>query len=767
MNTENLLLSAVKYLIILALLTPLIISNFTLFPYITGKSIAFQILVEVALIYYIWLLYLNKKRTGCFNYLPQLNLFSWTLIIFLLILILNNIFSVDPYYSFWSKQERMEGLFNLFHFFAFFFIIASVIKEKEDWFKIFNVTVGVSFVITLIAFTQKLGWVFNPYGERVTGTLGNAAFLGTYLLLNIFFAVYLLLFFASEYWQKFLYGAVIFMEAVALILTQTRGAIYGLIASVVLFALSYIFIGKNKQFKKYALVAVITIFLAGSSLLIARNTHFIKSNPYLYRLSDISLQKGTGRIRLTSWKIGLNAFLKKPILGWGEENYYVAFNKYVDPVFYTYSGETFDRAHNKLVDLLVMNGILGFFAYLSVFVSALWLLFKKRKELGTTFSLLVALLGAYFFQNLLLFDMPTSYLMFFLALGLINYTVSKEGLETEEQTTRPQNKQLQNKEQNQNNLFRYLVWLLTFILILVIYSGNLKPLNASKKAIEGQRIISGKNQSDEIFKQGVAKFQESTQEKIFTNPEARKLMAQTIIQAVRQRGYSPEVEIAGLKAVASQLEQGIQEMPNFLDYYLYLTDVYNVLGSYEKEYYPKAEETITKAIELYPNVPYLYYKLIPIRLAMNKYNEALKASEKVMQLNSQLALSNWYYGVAQFYVGNIEAAKEATTKAINLGYSYKNDIASIYYLAQLSEKLKDYDMAIKSYEEILRLSPNNYYIKYELARVYKQKGNMEKAREIGQEIIKSGPQELAEKAAKLIYGVKNIQEIPSLKTETE
>jgi len=748
MTTENFLLSAIKWLLILTLFTPLIVSGSTLFPYVMGKAIAFQVLVELTLICYIWLLYFNRKKTGRFNFLPERNLLAWSLLIFFAVLVLNNIFSVDPYNSFWSKQERMEGLFNLFHFFAFFFIIASTIKSKSDWLKILNVSLAVSFIITLYAFGQKFGWFFNPYGDRVTGTLGNSAFLGTYLLFNIFFSIYLFFIFAKEYWQKILYIAAAAFELVALILTQTRGAIYGLVAGIILFSVGYIFLGGKKETKKYALATLIIIIIAASGLFAARNANFVKNNRILYRLTDVSFQAGTGKIRLTSWKIGFDAFLEKPIFGWGEENYYVAFNKHIDPVFFSYSGETFDRAHNKMVDLLVMNGLLGFTAYIMVFGAALWLLWKKRKEITLASIILIALLGSYFLQNFMLFDMPTSYLMFFLSLGLVAYSVADATTATNQTNVPLQKRNKQNKA-----FFGYIAWLLTFIFILTLWNGNLKPLSASQKSIEGQQIFSAKNKTDNLFKAGLDKFKESTEKKVFTNPETRKTMSQVVLSTNEITQYSSQVKLDGFKFTASQLEQGINEMPYFLDYYLNLADIYNTLGAQDQTYYSKAESAIDKAIELYPNVPYIYYKLAVNRLVVGDYAKAVETSQKALALNSNLAQSNWYLGVSQFYAGNIEAAKEATQKALELGYSYSNNPSSIYYLSQLSEKLKDYDMAIKSYEEILRLRPTDYEIQFALAKMYKEKGNIDKAKELVQQVVKSAPEAKAQEAAEFLVSL--------------
>jgi len=728
-DTENFLSGAIKWLIILAMFTPLLISSSTLFPYVFGKAIAFQILIELALICYLYLLYTNRQRTGQFEYLPRLNLLAWTLITFFLVLVLSTIFGVDQHYSFWSKQERMDGLFNLFHFFALFFLVSATFKGKQSWLYVLNASIIISFIVSLYALGQKFGLFYTPYGNRVTGPLGNAAFLATYLLFNIFFSAFLLLQTKNTGARSWYSGLIIF-ETIILFLSYTRGAIFGLIAGAIIFSVGILLFGPRNRVKKFILAFLLLLVLAGGALFLARNTNFVKTEPLLYRLTDLSFEVGTGKIRLVSWKIGLDAFLEKPLLGWGPENYYVAFNKHLDPVFFYYSGETFDRAHNRLVDVLVMNGILGLLAYLSIFVAAALLLWWKIKDSPALALILIALLGAYFIQNLLLFDMPISYLMFFLSLGLINFALGGQAIKPNQRPA----------EVKGGQALKYLVWPLILVIIIFLWTGNVKPLLASQNSIKAQQILGAQNATDQTFKLAMDTFEKSINYHTLTNPETRKTLTQVILGTVDSTQYSSQTKIDGLKFTANQLEQGIQEMPLFVEYYLYIDDVYNYLAQQDKSYLDKSENMAEKLVALYPNLPQAYYKLIINRLIAGDYQRAIEAGQQITRLAPQLSPAFWYLGVSYFYAGNMELAKTNTEKALSMNYSYGTNQSSILLLAQLYTRTKDYERAAQFYNALLNQKPDDLNTAINLAALYKEMGQIDKAREIASKLLTTHPE---------------------------
>ena len=61
---------------------------------------------------------------------------------------------------------------------------------------------------------------------------------------------------------------------------------------------------------------------------------------------------GSLLIRGQIWEIGIQAFMSRPVLGWGPDNFAAAFNQTMQVDFYQSYGHAiaFDYAHNKIID---------------------------------------------------------------------------------------------------------------------------------------------------------------------------------------------------------------------------------------------------------------------------------------------------------------------------------------------------------------------------------------------------------------------------------
>src|SRR3989338_8611224 len=103
----------------------LVVPSSMFFPFITGKNFTFRILVEIALGAWILLMFIDAK------YRPR---FSWILAaagLFLAVIALADFMGVNPYRSFWSNYERMEGLVAHIHLFLFFMIAGSAMATRS------------------------------------------------------------------------------------------------------------------------------------------------------------------------------------------------------------------------------------------------------------------------------------------------------------------------------------------------------------------------------------------------------------------------------------------------------------------------------------------------------------------------------------------------------------------------------------------------------------------------------------------------------------
>jgi len=142
------ILNAVLYLI---LLTPLLISSKYVFPFITGKTMYFRILIEIAVFLYVALALFNKK------YRPKMNKLIWAVVIFGIIVGLTGIFGVDAYKSFWGTIERGEGFLTISHLIVFFLILCWTLKTKHEWLNYLSGLVVVGLLVDFYAASTRQG----------------------------------------------------------------------------------------------------------------------------------------------------------------------------------------------------------------------------------------------------------------------------------------------------------------------------------------------------------------------------------------------------------------------------------------------------------------------------------------------------------------------------------------------------------------------------------------------------------------------------------
>ncbi len=224
-------IGAVRVCVLAALFSPLVLLSEFYFPYIVPKTIFFQFLVEGALFFWILLAALDRK------YAPRFDLLSKAVLGFFAAYALAAALGANPARSFLGTYERMLSVVNLAHFVALFFIARAVFVERKDWLLLFRTFICASMLVSLYGLGQKLGFssFYHAGIDRIDSTIGNAAFVGGYLIFAVFFALALLVREARSPW-RWLYLCSIALNLVIIYFTGTRGAALGLAAGGFFFA---------------------------------------------------------------------------------------------------------------------------------------------------------------------------------------------------------------------------------------------------------------------------------------------------------------------------------------------------------------------------------------------------------------------------------------------------------------------------------------------------------------------------------------------------
>lgn len=606
-HLEELCLFIIMAMTCLALFTPLIMGGNFFFPFVSPKSLYFMGLVQVIFFTWLFLIFYFPQ------YRPRKNHLLVALVLFLIVLTLSSVFGENPSYSFWSKPERMTGLLLWFHLLAFFLVISSVF-QKRDWLKIFSLSIFIGIILSFIAFftdspTMKGG-----------ATIGNSSFLGTYLLFNIFLALWLFLSSQNIFLKIYSVAASVIMFC-AVFSIGARAATYSVIGGLVLLFLLYLAFGIQKGYLnilgKVGLVVVLIAFLIGAIYLFQPDN--IIHNWFVEKASQA---------RLVVWEKAWKGFLERPILGWGPENFEFVFIRNFNPCMFlpVCGGEIwFDRAHNIILDTLVTTGILGMLSYLGIFIAVFYLLRKRYLQQKIDFwtaGIFSVLLIAYSIQNLTVFDMVSSYLMLFLVLGFIaSITVPKEASASVE-TISPK------------------PWFFSVFLILFIpafFYFIVQPLKTSyfataalrapaaseerlgsyKKALESSPL--GKYQIREFFGQTTLQFAQSEQ-----------------IREVSAENFKKELDF-----VIEELEKSVKESPLDFRSYLRLGQLYNSYAVLlEPTKISGAERTLERAIEISPTNQQGYWSLAQTRLYQGRFEEALSLAETTIALEPNLLQSH-------------------------------------------------------------------------------------------------------------------------------
>ena len=456
-GATQLLLWAVWAGVLLVLLTPLIVSTGTYFPFVVGKAIYSRSIIEVTFVLWlILILYDPKYRLGR----------SWVVAaigLWLLVSILAALAGVSPVRSMWSTYERMQGIFDLAHWFCFVIMAASVFRTFASWRVLFSVNLAIGTVVAVLGLGQHFDLInFNWVGDsnRVESTIGNATYVGAYAAVNVLLGAGLVVqsfsrqarvpvrrrgrsraarrrrrssspAFRLDYYPalRAFWTFAAFANLLTLWLTSTRGAVVGLGAALFVFAIWYSGWGSMKVARWAGYVMLVGAVAALVFLLAARTTSaldpVVESSAMLKRLSTMSLDDSSIKGRTLSAEAGIRAFQERPLLGWGPENYTVAWGKHYESE--SPPRELFDQAHSKPVEELTTKGALGLISYLLIWCAMAMVVLRLFRAENGYQQLFVAIFGvtlvAYFVQNLFLFDTPTTVMLFCV---LAAFTVAEE-----------------------------------------------------------------------------------------------------------------------------------------------------------------------------------------------------------------------------------------------------------------------------------------------------------------------------------------------------
>ncbi len=631
------LLNIIKGCAFLALLTPFIVNTDYYFPYTGPKGVYFMALAEIA--FFAWVILALKFK----QYRPDFkNPVVFSVIMFLATIFAGAVFGANFSNSFWSTFERMGGVLMFCHLTAFFIVVASIFK-KHDWINFFSASVIIAGVVAVEA-------LFNQTSAaRGGGFFGNDSFWGAYILFNLFISLYLFLKSGQSKKKRFFYGiaflsllfcllvegtqfwrSVIGNESVAtknflinVFNSGARAAKISFFAGMSLLGVLWLATRRKSIIKAVGLLFLAVGFFGviGAIFLIAD-----QKNEF-YQKIEKQFKKGTVHGRIVVWETAWKGFLERPLLGWGPENFDLAFARHYNPCMGSAgcAGEIwFDRAHNVVFDFLVEAGVLGLLAYLGMFVAAIFVLWRGYFQNKFGFAeagVFTSLLAAYFLQNLTVFDMTASYLMFFSCLGFAAFCDNP-------------------KKENNSDLAKSIYFkkfpVIAIIVVAAICFFNfvLGPLAADRNVILAAKSPFGSEQRLDYYKKT---FAASPMGKY----QIRLFFARMWLEKLEDKDAIAKMDkeqiIAEFEFIADQLEKSVDDSPLDFKSRLKLGELYNAWSLFDRSKIVDAEIALRKAMRLAPDNQLSYWHLAQNMLYQSRVDEAMELAQAAYDLYPQNA----------------------------------------------------------------------------------------------------------------------------------
>ena len=418
---ENIL----KFGVILSLFSFFIVDKSLYFPYITGKQIYFNILVEILAVFCLALVVKYPEAR------PKKSYITWSLLAFFASLLVSSFFSIDFNLSFWGDAERMLGWFPTVHLLALYFIIITSFRTKADWTWLFVSSLAAASALSLYA-------IFTAQGGKAVGnvnmtsnisTLGNATYVAGVMIFNFFFGWYL--FFQTKSKPlKFVVSVAILLSLIAFFYADVSGSqvgwALGLITTLVIAGA----LNKESKMRRYTWTGLAAMVLVIVLLFSFRSASVFDGNKLGKILRDFNQNNTTLRTRTYAWRAAYLGFREKPLFGNGYGNFADYFDRYFIGSYYNWSlgEEYFDRAHNNILDILSTAGLVSLLAYLSIFVALAYYLIRSYREGKVSvleISTIAGVFVGYFIHNLAVFDALANYILLFFSIAFVYYLANR------------------------------------------------------------------------------------------------------------------------------------------------------------------------------------------------------------------------------------------------------------------------------------------------------------------------------------------------------
>ena len=668
------LISFIKVCIGLTFVVPLIVlSESYIFPFIVPKIVLLRSIIIAMVVCYVSLLIVSWKE-----YAPRLTMIHGAVMLFFFSFFISTFFGTDWYKSFWDNHERMLGLFTITHYILFYIVVSQVITEWKDIRYIARCVLALGGIVMIIGMWQRFvdpEALLNRGSGRVASTLGNAIYYSGYGMFLFFFGLLIAYKEQIKEWKWFAYS-IAALGALGIFLGGTRGTVFGLIGGLGILALYYMIgLREHARVRQSIAVGLVGCIIVAAILISFRSTSFVQNIPAVGRLVNTSFTETTASTRIMAWQIAFDAWKEHPLVGWGPNNYFYAFNKFYRPEFLQYGFQEtwFDNAHSALFNTFAVQGTLGGVSYILIFllpsIALFWAYRHKRIDVHVA-AISTAFLAGHFIHNAFVFENPTSYLYFFFFIALVHVCTKDTSCV---------------KDTTDRSMLSWPVFgVIGVIGLCIVYATNINPARANMRALDAIRA------SYELNPLVVSIYQDAIAIPSPHIDDIRSDFARSFVE--RLPDYARANRIQDLETlypiVDADLQKNLALHPFDIRTHILFSRLlqYGAALQQDEIQLQKADSIINDARALSPKRQQLAYLAIPLKQALKKNDEIIEWLEQSIQDAPMIGHSWWRLAALYYDMGDVSRAKETLEKAAQQGVVFDSESAPI--VEELKKKIE-------------------------------------------------------------------------------
>lgn len=348
------------------------------------KIIVFIVVINTIMATKLWQIVHDRKKYLKLNLIDKLLLI---LIGWLIICWGVNGFQLSGW---WGQYYRYQGLVTLGSLIGLYFLISRFVKIKIiNWFIVISGVIISVYITVWGLLSQVFHQPLYTFYERTAATFGNPNFAAGFLALSYPFLLYFPKIKTS--WKLII--TPIFL--IALWFTQSRSGLLAFLSVLILFLV------RKYKYKVIMVTPIVILLLFLMVKFIPRYSYF--NNQFVI------------------WGKAVSAISKKPLFGWGIENFETAFQKTLIPNkdFDLYNLKV-DKTHNEILEYGISGGIPAMVIYVFLLITCLKKLLEKKYFTWQWANM--SALVAYFILSQLNVLNITEYIFFYLILATAGKT---------------------------------------------------------------------------------------------------------------------------------------------------------------------------------------------------------------------------------------------------------------------------------------------------------------------------------------------------------